>query len=692
MQTIYIAIVLAPLIGAIIAGLFNVNRTVAHTVTIGGVFIACVLSIYTFVQLVFYDLEPFNETIYTWLEVGGITLEVGFLVDRLSALMMVVVTFVSLMVHIYTIGYMHDDDGYQRFFSYISLFTFAMLMLVMANNFVQLFFGWEAVGLVSYLLIGFWYKKDTAIYANLKAFLVNRVGDFGFLLGIGMVLMYFGSLNYAEVFHGAEQSKDLTMQIIPGWEWSVMTVTCILLFIGAMGKSAQVPLHVWLPDSMEGPTPISALIHAATMVTAGIFMVARMSPLYELSETALSFILFIGATTAFFMGLLGLVQNDIKRVVAYSTLSQLGYMMVALGASAYAVGMFHLMTHAFFKALLFLAAGSVIIAMHHEQDMRKMGGLRKYMPITYITSLVGSLALIGTPFFSGFYSKDLIIEAVHHAHRPMATYAYICVLFGVFFTALYSFRMFFLVFHGKERMDEHTRSHLHETPWVVTLPLILLAIPSLGISWFAAEPLVFEHFFKEAIHVDPHHDPFHHAHFYGVVGFVTHGLMAPPFWFALAGVGLAYYLYMIRPDIPQMVEQKAPGIIKNNFDNIKGVWGRINSVLVNKYGFDDFNERFFAKGSTRIGGILWQIGDVKWIDGLIVNGSAKVVDGVAKVMRHVQTGMLYHYAFAMILGLALLLDIFVTGFLSQSTVMLLVALLLLIGAFVVYTLMQNKEV
>lgn len=485
MQSIYIWIVLAPLFGAILAGLFGkkIGRAGAHWATILGVAISCILSIFVFKYMVFDGGKPFNGTVYTWLISDGIRFEIGFMVDKLTAMMMTVVTFVSLMVHIYTVGYMKEDPGYQRFFSYISLFTFSMLMLVMANNFMQLFFGWEAVGVVSYLLIGFWYTRDTAIYANMKAFLVNRVGDFGFLLGISAVLMYFGTLDYATVFANANSVSGQTVEVIPGSQWSVMTMICILLFIGAMGKSAQVPLHVWLPDSMEGPTPISALIHAATMVTAGIFMVARMSPLFELSETALSFVLVIGAITAFFMGLLGLVQNDIKRVVAYSTLSQLGYMTVALGASAYAAGIFHLMTHAFFKALLFLGAGSVIIAMHHEQDMRKMGGLRKYMPITWITSLIGSLALIGTPGFSGFFSKDAIIMAVGESTIPGSGFAYVAVLLGVFITALYSFRMYFLVFHGKERMDEHTRSHLHETPWVVTVPLIMLAIPSVIIGF-----------------------------------------------------------------------------------------------------------------------------------------------------------------------------------------------------------------
>jgi NADH-quinone oxidoreductase subunit L len=652
MQNVYLTIVLAPLIGAIIAGLFKVSRTVAHSVTIGAVGLSFILSLVVFWDIVVAGNKPFNETLYTWLVAGNIKFEIGFLIDSLSALMMVVVTFVSWMVHIYTIGYMKDDPGYQRFFSYISLFTFSMLMLVMSNNFLQLFFGWEAVGLVSYLLIGFWYTRESAIYANLKAFLVNRVGDFGFALGIAAVLMTFNSLNYTEVFYTAQNGQyQETIQIFSGIDWSMMTVICILLFIGAMGKSAQVPLHVWLPDSMEGPTPISALIHAATMVTAGIFMVARMSPLFELSSTALSFVLVIGAITAFFMGLLGLVQNDIKRVVAYSTLSQLGYMTVALGASAYAAGIFHLMTHAFFKALLFLGAGSVIIAMHHEQDMRKMGGLKKYMPITYWTALIGSLALIGFPFFSGFFSKDAIIEAVHHAYeaeRAGAGFAYYAVLLGVFITALYTFRMFFLTFHGKERMDEHTREHLHETPWVVTLPLILLAIPSIFIGMIAINPLLFGSYFQGAIFVESIHNPFaehiSHGFFSDIFHFVGHAFTQAPVYLALGGLAAAWFFYMKRPDLPGMIADRLNFIYK---------------ILVDKYGLDRFNDWFFAGGSRQVGCKLWEMGDVKLIDGLIVNGSAKSVGWISGVIRHVQTGYLYHYAFAMIIGLAVLLGAFV---------------------------------
>jgi NADH-quinone oxidoreductase subunit L len=653
MYNYYLTIVLAPLAAAIIAGLAGkkIGRAGAHWVTIAGVGTACLLSLVVLKNLFWGGAEAENISVYTWAVTDGLHMEVGFLVDRLTALMMCVVTFVSLMVHIYTIGYMHDDPGYQRFFSYISLFTFAMLMLVMSNNFLQLFFGWEAVGLVSYLLIGFWYKKETAIFANLKAFLVNRVGDFGFILGIAGVVMFTGSLDYAEVFASAGSVAAQNIEIFSGTPWNAMTVICILLFIGAMGKSAQAPLHVWLPDSMEGPTPISALIHAATMVTAGIFMVARMSPLFELSTAALGFVIIIGAITAFFMGLLGIVQNDIKRVVAYSTLSQLGYMTVALGASAYSAAIFHLMTHAFFKALLFLAAGSVIIAMHHEQDIRKMGGLKKYMPITYWTSLIGSLALIGFPGSSGFFSKDLLIEAVKDSHwresvslGDQVTYwvAYLSVLLGVFVTALYSFRMFFLVFHGKERMDEKTRSHLHETPAVVTVPLILLAIPSAIIGWFTVGPVLFGDYFGDAIFVTESKDVIGHmAHaWHGSLALLTHSVMTPVFWLAASGVIAAWFLYLKRPDIP--------GTIKSSFSGIY-------NLLERKYYFDDLWIKGFAGGGRAIGQFLWKKGDELIIDGFIVNGTARTVGRLAGVMRQIQTGYLYTYAFAMIIGLTALL-------------------------------------
>ncbi|MCP4488860.1 MAG: NADH-quinone oxidoreductase subunit L [Gammaproteobacteria bacterium] len=650
MESIYLAIPLASLLGAVIAGFFGkqIGRAGAHWVTILGVGTSFALSLVVLKDVAVDDAPIFNQALYTWMVSDGIRFEVGFLIDSLTALMMVVVTGVSLMVHIYTIGYMHDDPGYQRFFSYISLFTFSMLMLVMSNNFLQLFFGWEAVGLVSYLLIGFWFTRDTAIYANLKAFLVNRVGDFGFLLGIAVVLMYTGSLDYYEVFDRADRMLFATTQVIPGVDWTVITLACILLFVGAMGKSAQVPLHVWLPDSMEGPTPISALIHAATMVTAGIFMVARMSPLFELSETALSVVIVIGATTAFFMGLVGIVQNDIKRVVAYSTLSQLGYMTVALGASAYSAAIFHLMTHAFFKALLFLAAGSVIIAMHHEQDIRKMGGLRKYMPITYWVSLLGSLALIGFPGFAGYFSKDAIIIATKNATVPGAGYAYAMVLMGVFVTAFYSFRMFFLVFHGEERMDQHTKEHLHETPAVVWGPLVPLAFMSVFIGWLTIETVLFGGYFDKAIFILNEHgamaavaDAFHDP-----LSFVLHALYPGPAYLAFAGVGAAWYIYLKKPSIAEYTREKLSFIYK---------------LLDNKYYFDRFNEIVFATTSRGIGHVLWRVGDALLIDGLVVNGSARLVGWVSGIVRHVQTGYLNHYAFAMITGLILLLGWAVLG-------------------------------
>ncbi|NBC46580.1 MAG: NADH-quinone oxidoreductase subunit L [Gammaproteobacteria bacterium] len=663
METVYLIIVLAPLLGAIIAGFFGgkIGRVGAHRATIAGVGLSTLLSLWVVARFIWFDEPTFNGAVYTWMVADGIRFEIGFLVDRLTALMMAVVTFVSLMVHVYTIGYMADDDhnwpktslagtnSYQRFFSYISLFTFSMLMLVMANNFMQLFFGWEAVGLVSYLLIGFWTVRESAIFANLKAFLVNRVGDFGFILGIAAVGMYFNSMDYAEVFAQAPQFADTQVEVFGGV--SLMTLICILLFIGAMGKSAQVPLHVWLPDSMEGPTPISALIHAATMVTAGVFMVARMSPLFELSTTALSFVLVIGALTAFFMGLIGLIQNDIKRVVAYSTLSQLGYMIAALGASAYAAGIFHLMTHAFFKALLFLAAGSVIIAMHHDQDIRNMGGLRRWMPITWITALIGSLALIAFPGFSGFFSKDAIIEAVGHSHIAGAGLASLLLTLGAFVTALYSFRMYFLVFHGKPRMDEHTRSHLHETPWVVTVPLIGLAIPSVLIGWYAVEPLLVQGWLGEAIYVKPEHDTLHHLaeHWHGQREFIRHGMQAAPFWLAMAGVVLAAYIWWF-------LHQRDPEIDLSL--QRRGGW--LTRLLENKYGFDDFNQRVFAEGGRRFGRFLWTRSDQRFIDGAIVNGSARAVGWLAGRARNLQSGMLYHYAFAMIVGLVVLLTLFVT--------------------------------
>ncbi|MES2297763.1 MAG: NADH-quinone oxidoreductase subunit L [Pseudomonadota bacterium] len=655
---------MAPLAGALVAGLFGtkffgnlVGRKTSHTVTILGVLIALIISVQTLMGVM--DGDYFNQSIYTWMQVGDMKLDVGFKIDALSAMMMCVVTFVSLMVHIYTIGYMEEDEGYNRFFAYISLFTFSMLMLVMSNNFLQLFFGWEAVGLVSYLLIGFWYTRPTAIFANMKAFLVNRVGDFGFILGIGLLVASTGSMNYKEVFDQAPHLKTL---LLPGTDWMLLTVACICLFIGAMGKSAQFPLHVWLPDSMEGPTPISALIHAATMVTAGIFMVARMSPLFELSDTALSFVLVIGSITALFMGFLGIIQNDIKRVVAYSTLSQLGYMTVALGASAYSVAVFHLMTHAFFKALLFLGAGSVIIGMHHDQDIRNMGGLRKYMKITWLTSLAGSLALIGTPFLSGFYSKDSIIDAVKASTIPGSGIAYAAVVIGVFVTAFYSFRMYFLVFHGEERFgkphhhnhghdahDAHDDAHHHglapgqkphESKFVVTFPLVMLAIPSLLIGGLTIKSMLFGDFFKGVIFVGENHKGMEElAHEFhelgGALGMGMHAFLSLPFLLAAAGVGAAYYCYMVNPKVPAWFYEK---------------FRAVHTLLDNKYYMDKFNEVVFAGGARLLGGGLWNVGDKSLIDGLIVNGSAKLVGWISSLIRVLQTGYIYHYAFVMILG------------------------------------------
>jgi NADH-quinone oxidoreductase subunit L len=648
MQGLHLTIVLAPLFAAIVAGLFGkqIGRAGAHWITILAVGLSCILSIIVLKDLYWDGGAVQNYSVYTWAVSDGLRMEVGFLVDRLTALMMVVVTFVSLMVHVYTIGYMHDDPGYQRFFSYISLFTFSMLMLVMSNNFLQLFFGWEAVGLVSYLLIGFWHQRESAIFANLKAFLVNRVGDFGFILGIAGIVWATNSLDYATVFSQADSIASLDIEVFDGVPWNAMTLICILLFIGAMGKSAQAPLHVWLPDSMEGPTPISALIHAATMVTAGIFMVARMSPLFELSETALAVVLVIGAMTAFFMGLLGIVQNDIKRVVAYSTLSQLGYMTVALGVSAYGAAIFHLMTHAFFKALLFLAAGSVIIAMHHEQDIRKMGGLRKYMPITYWTALIGSLALIGFPGTSGFFSKDGLIEAVKYSHwqGQGAIYwiAYLSVLLGVFVTALYSFRMFFLVFHGEERTSSKTRAHLHESPWVVTGPLIVLAFFSAVIGWVTMGPVLFGGFFGDAIVVAPQHDVLAQLgeNFHGSAAFILHAAAGPVIWLAFAGVAVAWYLYLKRPELPAI---------------IRGRFSWLYDLLDRKYYFDDLYIRGFAAGGRTLSQFLWKKGDELLIDGVLVNGTAQSIGRLSGVLRRIQTGFLYDYAFAMIIGLTLFL-------------------------------------
>lgn len=647
MQKLYLLAPLAPLAGALIAGLFGrlIGPTWSHRITIALMLVCVVASVTIFLDVLKGNI--YDGAVYTWATSGDTRFEIGFLIDQLSATMMVVVSFVSLMVHIYTIGYMHEDPGYQRFFSYISLFTFSMLMLVMSNNFLQLFFGWEAVGLVSYLLIGFWYTRPTAIYANLKAFMVNRVGDFGFLLGIALVLMYFGTLDYAAVFAQAPQAATQTIEILPGTSWELLSVICILLFVGAMGKSAQFPLHVWLPDSMEGPTPISALIHAATMVTAGIFMVARMSPLFELTETALSVMLVIGGITTLFMALVAIVQTDIKRVVAYSTLSQLGYMTMALGASAYSAGIFHLMTHAFFKAVLFLGAGSVIIAMHHEQDMRKMGGLKKYMPITYWTMFIAALASAGVPGLSGFFSKDAIIEALHFTTIPGAGFAYFCGVTTVFVTAFYTFRLLFMTFHGKPRMDHHTEEHLHESPWVVTLPLIVLAIPSIGAGWLIG-PILFGNYFGSTIQIMPQHEAMAKMslEYHGILAMMAHAITTIPFWFSVGGIVTAWYFYLVRTDLPGKIKKAA---------------GPLSILLERKYFIDEFYSWFFASGARGLGRGLWKFGDVKVIDGFFVNGTARVVASTAVLMRRFQSGYIYHYAFTMIVGVFVLMSLWLSG-------------------------------
>jgi NADH-quinone oxidoreductase subunit L len=662
-----LAVPLAPLAGALIAGILGttfggnvIGRRASHTATILGVLVAFVLSVSTLMDVI--DGARFNATIYEWMQIGSLKMEIGFMIDGLTAMMMCVVTFVSLMVHLYTIGYMEEDAGYNRFFAYISLFTFSMLMLVMSNNLLQLFFGWEAVGLVSYLLIGFWYNKPTAIFANMKAFLVNRVSDFGFILGIGLIVAYTGSLNYTEIFAKASELGAMGFaNPFGGADWMLVTVICICLFIGAMGKSAQFPLHVWLPDSMEGPTPISALIHAATMVTAGIFMVSRMSPLFEMSDTALNFIMVIGAVTALFMGFLGIIQNDIKRVIAYSTISQLGYMTVALGASAYSVAVFHLMTHAFFKALLFLAAGSVIMGLHHNQDIRWMGGVRKYMPITWITFLLGTLALIGTPLFSGFYSKDSIIETVHFSTLPGAGFAYFAVLAGVFVTSFYSFRLYFLVFHGKERFDQNPDAHHgdddhghghgdskpHETPWVVTVPLILLAIPSVAIGFLTIGPMLFGDFFKDAIYTNAALHPafsMFAEEFHGPLAMALHAFSTAPFWLALGGAVSAWYMYLINPAVPTAIGRALKPVV---------------TLLENKYYLDWFNENVIARGTRALGTGLWKGGDRGLIEGGVVNASWKLVGWMSSVVRQAQSGYLYHYALVMIVGVLLFMTYFV---------------------------------
>jgi NADH-quinone oxidoreductase subunit L len=640
--SIALIIMLLPLAGSLIAGLGGkiIGRRATHWTTILLVGISFLLSAYVFAEIAILGKPAVDGVIYRWITSGTFHMDVSLLVDNLSATMLFVVTFVSLMVHIYTVGYMADDPGYQRFFSYVSLFTFSMLTLVLANNFVLMFFGWEGVGLVSYLLIGFWFKREPAVFGSLKAFLANRVGDLGFILAIAAVLMYFGDLNYQTVFANVPTVLDKTMNIFPGVSVSVITVICVLLFIGAMGKSAQVPLHVWLPESMEGPTPISALIHAATMVTAGIYMVARMSPLFEYSPVTLSLVLVIGATTCLFMGVLAVFNHDIKRVIAYSTLSQLGYMTVALGASAYDAAIFHLFTHAFFKALLFLAAGSVIIAMHHEQDMRKMGGLAYYMPVTYLTFFVGAISLAALPPFAGFYSKDAIIEAVHFSKIPGASFAYFCVMAGAFITPLYIFRALFLTFHGKERMDPEVKAHLQESPWVVLFPLLALAVPSIIAGGLLIGPMLITEprLLGNSIFILPQHDVLHALaqHFHGAKAMALAATHTVTFWLAIAGIVVAWFFNMLMPSLAESLKKR---------------FAFLYMIMVRKYGFDDFNQIVLVHGTRWLGNVFYTVSDLKLIDGIFVNGSGKAIRWFSQVARRIQTGYLYHYAFAMIIGL-----------------------------------------
>ena len=627
-----------PLIAGILVGFFGkkIGKLFTNSVTILGVFASFVISIYLLATILETPSLIFNQNVYTWLEIGSYNFSIGLLIDNLTVSMMVVVNFISLMVHIYTIGYMHNDHGYHRFFCYISLFTFAMLSLVMANNFLQLFFGWEAVGVMSYLLIGFWYTKESAIKANFKAFIINRVGDMFLLLGIALLFSLFESLDYEQIFNNAVLIEPQTIMLSTSWEVSSLTLACLLLFGGAMGKSAQMPLHVWLPDSMEGPTPISALIHAATMVTAGVFMLARMSPLFELSTSALSFVLIVGSVTAISTGLLGLVQYDIKRIIAYSTLSQLGYMIVAAGVSAYSASLFHLMTHAFFKALLFLAAGSVIVSLHHEQDIRNMGGLRSKLPVTYITSLIGSLALVGFPGFSGFFSKDALIEAVSHSDIYASDFAYYCVLIGVLVTSLYTFRLFFVVFHGPLKA---VNKNVKEPPLLILIPLILLAIPSMLVAWPTVGPMVFNDFFSNSI-VQPASIELFGYQYTDSYHFLIHSLSGPVIYIAIFGILTSYYLYRVKTELPEKL-----AIIFKPF----------YQILINKYYFDYLYENVFARLINQLGNSLWTVGDIKFIDNFIVNGTAEKVGYFSNKLRQLQSGYIYHYALMMVLGLSVFL-------------------------------------
>lgn len=640
-----LAIPALPLIAALAAGLFGwaLKDTLSHWVTCVAVIVAAGLSIDVFMQVL--DGASFYGNFWTWMISDKFIVPVGMMIDPLTAIMMVTVTVVSACVHIYTIGYMHGDPGYSRFFAYISAFTFSMLVLVMGNNFFTLFFGWEAVGLFSYLLIGFWFKRESANYAALKAFIVNRIGDFGFAVGILAVWYYFGTIDYREVFAAVSTivAEGHVLNFL-GWEMDAITFICLALFVGAMGKSGQVPLHVWLPDSMEGPTPISALIHAATMVTAGVFMVARLSPMFEFSETALAAVILVGALTAWMCATIGLVQNDIKRVIAYSTCSQLGYMFVACGVSAYSAGIFHLMTHAYFKSLLFLAAGSVIHAVLAQQDIRKMGQLRKYMPITYITMLIAALALSGMPPFAGFWSKDLIIEATMVREMGwVSEVAYYALLSGVFMTAFYTFRMFFLTFHNTDRVPAETKAHLHESPKVITVPLLILAIGAFGAGLWGyygldiANPEVMNGFFGSSLFVMEAHNPLIRLEELEHAGHLSLLSEYMPLILAILGIATAWFMYFKESTLPARLVAAFP---------------RLHAFLLNKWYWDELYEKIFIRPAQCLGMLLWQKGDLAMIDKGVIHGGIvdSVLAGAAK-LRRMQTGMVYHYAYGMVIGL-----------------------------------------
>ena len=635
----YQAIVFLPLAGFLIAALFGraIGARASEVVTTTFLFIACLFAWITFASVGFDD-QGARVQVLRWIYVGALKIDWALRIDTLTAIMLVVITTVSSLVHLYSIGYMHEDPSRPRFFAYLSLFTFAMLMLVTADNLVQLFFGWEGVGLASYLLIGFWYEKPSANAAAMKAFVVNRVGDFGFMLGIFGVFVMTGSVAFDQVFAAAPSLAGKTITFL-SHQWDAPTVIALLLFVGAMGKSAQLLLHTWLPDAMEGPTPVSALIHAATMVTAGVFMVARMSPIFELSQTALNVVMLVGATTAFFAATVALVQNDIKKVIAYSTCSQLGYMFVAMGAGAYSVGMFHLLTHACFKALLFLCAGSVIHAMHHEQDMRHMGGLRKKVPFTYAMMLIGTLAITGFPWTAGYYSKDAIIEAAYASHNYFALYGWAMTVIAAALTSFYSWRLVFMTFFGKPH-DHHHYDHAHESPLVMTVPLGVLGVGSL-VAGFA----LYNVFVGEGVG-----EFFRHSIFMGAENHILHAMHEIPEAIVLAptvmmvlGFLVAYWFYIVNPKVPVALARSQDGLYR---------------FLLNKWYFDELYNAVFVKPALAIGRVLWKRGDGAIIDGLGPDGvSARVLDVTGRVVR-LQTGYLYHYAFVMLIGVAALLSWF----------------------------------